>query len=96
MKRARVLVYARVPDGDAGGVETAYRNISGELHGTWGLIGNELLRDCDDPTAFVVMSEWTSIEAFRDWEAGPEHRRQTSALRRYVHGAAVYQVVGAF
>lgn len=81
--RLRVLVYAAAPSDEPGAVEAAYHQISRDLAGTPGLLGNELLRATDDPTAFLVLSEWESIAAFRAWEVGAAHRGTTSPLRRY-------------
>ncbi len=81
--RVRVLVFTREPGGEPAGVTRAYHEISSALAGTPGLIGNELMRSAADPGAFVVMSEWTSLAAFRAWERSPGHRVATSPLRRF-------------
>jgi heme-degrading monooxygenase HmoA len=81
--RVRVLIYAQAPPDEPGAIEIAYHQISGDLAGTQGMLGNELLRATDDPAAFVVMSEWESLAAFRSWEQGAAHRDVTSPLRPY-------------
>jgi len=81
--RVRVLVYAAAPSGEPAAVEAAYHQISRDLAGTPGMLRNELLRAADDPGAFVVMSEWESLAAFRSWEEGAAHREATAPLRRY-------------
>jgi heme-degrading monooxygenase HmoA len=82
-QRARVLLYCRAPEGDPTPIESAYHEISSELKETAGLLGNELLREVLEPDTFVVLSEWESLAAFRDWESGAGHRGTTSPLRRY-------------
>ncbi|MFI6226708.1 antibiotic biosynthesis monooxygenase family protein [Micromonospora echinospora] len=81
--RARVMVWHRAPADDADAVAKAYDQISRHLEGTPGLIGNELLRSTKDPHRLVVLSEWESLAAFRDWEEGVSHRPSTSPLRQY-------------
>ncbi len=81
--RARVLIWHRAPEDAPGAVEEAYRSISGELEGTPGLLGNELLAACDDGARLLVMSEWESLAAFQKWEGGADHRGATSPLRPY-------------
>jgi heme-degrading monooxygenase HmoA len=81
--RARVLLYCRAPQEDPAPVERAYHEISGALLGTPGLLRNELLRDVFEPDRFVVLSEWESLAAFREWESGSAHRGTTSPLRQY-------------
>jgi heme-degrading monooxygenase HmoA len=97
----RVFVYATADGAGAGGLAEAYHRISADLAGTPGLLGNALLRSMHDDRGFVVVSEWTDVEAFRRWEAGAAHRQTTSPLRPYQdasRGSAfgVYEVVAAY
>ncbi len=78
-----MLVFSIAPDDEPGAVESAYHRICHDLVGTPGLLGNELLRRVDDGRRFAVMSEWESLSAFREWEAGPAHRAATAPLRPY-------------
>ncbi|MFD8526711.1 antibiotic biosynthesis monooxygenase family protein [Streptosporangium canum] len=99
--RARVLIYTAAPSEEPGAVEEAYHQISRDLAGTPGLLGNELLRAADDPAAFVVMSEWESLAAFRSWEEGAAHRGTTTPLRRYQRAPdgrpfGVYEVTAVY
>lgn len=81
--RARVLVWYRAPQHDPAAIERAYEEVSRELAGTPGLLGNELLRSGDGSGRMLVMSEWESLDAFRTWEEGVHHRGATSPLRPY-------------
>jgi heme-degrading monooxygenase HmoA len=95
-----VLLFARAPR-QAGTVEEAYHTISQRLRDTPGLKSNTLLELVDDPGRFVVLSEWTSLEAFRAWEQGPDHRDQTAPLRPYQDRTAadwfgVYRIAAAY
>ncbi|MEV4702088.1 antibiotic biosynthesis monooxygenase [Actinoplanes sp. NPDC049316] len=82
-QRARVMLYCRAGGADRDRVVEAYHEISRSLAGTPGMLGNELLRDVLDPESFVVLSEWESLEAFRSWESGSQHRGTTSPLRPF-------------
>jgi heme-degrading monooxygenase HmoA len=81
--RARVIVWHRATDDGVAGLERAYHAISEQLDGTPGLLSNELLRAVRKPGYFAVLSEWTSLAAFQEWEQGPGHRKDTSPLRSY-------------
>jgi heme oxygenase (mycobilin-producing) len=82
-QQIRILLYHRIPVDSSATLEKAYREISEELAGTAGLIGNELLHSLTDPGVFVVLSEWQSMAAFTSWDKGPDHKGQTSPLRPY-------------
>jgi heme oxygenase (mycobilin-producing) len=81
--RIRVLLYHRAQDADVERLLVAYRRVAAELRGTPGLLQDELLRSTLDPDAFVLLSEWESMAAFREWESRPDHRATTAPLRPY-------------
>jgi heme-degrading monooxygenase HmoA len=81
MSEARVLVYHAADD--RAGVEEAYHRVSNRMASVPGMLGNELLRSVNDPLGFVVASRWKDLQAFLDWEKGPQHRADTAPLRAY-------------
>jgi heme oxygenase (mycobilin-producing) len=95
-----VLLFAVAADGpDA--VTGAYHTISQSLAGTPGLLGNTLLEMVDPPGRYVVMSQWESLEAFRQWEEGADHRQLTAPLRPYHDrsmggGYGIYRVAAEY
>jgi heme-degrading monooxygenase HmoA len=99
--RVRVLVYASAREDQPGAVEQAYHLISSRLDGTPGLLGNALMRSVTDPAAFVVVSDWESLSAFRRWEETDGHRAATAPLRPYQDGRrgspfGIYMVTAAY
>jgi heme-degrading monooxygenase HmoA len=98
--RVRVLVWHRVADGELAALEEAYHQVSRTLRGTPGLLGSELLRSGMQPWSLLVISEWESMDAFRAWEEGAEHRATTAPLRPYrdhhrQHPFELYEVAAA-
>jgi heme oxygenase (mycobilin-producing) len=81
-QRVRVLLFLSAPHAPQA-VADAYHRVSRALAATPGLLHNSLLEDIDCPGRFIVVSEWASIEAFRAWEEGPDHRAATAPLRPY-------------
>ncbi|WP_045875290.1 antibiotic biosynthesis monooxygenase family protein [Pseudofrankia sp. DC12] len=81
MSRVRVMIWAVAPAGGPAAVEAAYHEISAQLVGTPGLLGNQLMRAARDPGRFVVVSEWASMADFAAWEQGASHKPATSPLR---------------
>jgi heme oxygenase (mycobilin-producing) len=98
----RVLIFYRAPDGDSEVIEKSYHAVSQALASTSGLLRNELLRDLRDEAGYVVLSEWESVTAFQEWEAGPTHRGNTSPMRSYqdrdnhTNHYGVYEVVAVY
>lgn len=95
----RVLVYHSTAD--VAGVHRAYHEVSTVLGEVPGMLGNELLSSVPDPSGFVVVSRWTGLEAFREWEQGPAHRDSTAPLRPYrdtrlARPYGIYHVAAAY
>jgi heme-degrading monooxygenase HmoA len=96
---AYVLLFVSAPAPDA--VADAYHGVSQSLAGTPGLVRNALLELVDAGDRFVVLSEWESLDAFRAWESGTDHRRLTAPLRPYhdrsmAGGYGVYRVAAEY
>ncbi|MER6108916.1 antibiotic biosynthesis monooxygenase family protein [Streptomyces hirsutus] len=94
----RVVVYqAAYDEKELAAVRAAYHRVSERLAEVPGMLGNELLRSPQDPSALAVLSRWESMEAFLAWEAGADHRQDTAPLRpfrdtRTAAPFAVYEV----
>jgi len=80
--RVRVVIWYRCPGG-AGEIVGTFGHIARKLHGTPGLLRSELLQAHGETDSVAVMSEWESLEAFRSWETGSNHRGTTAPLRMY-------------
>lgn len=95
--RARVMLFVQAPEAERATLEELYRQVSGVLKGTPGLVRNELLHSRTRPAEFIVLSEWESLDAFQTWEQGPVHRGTLlESLRRYTTGAAFFDVLAAY
>jgi heme-degrading monooxygenase HmoA len=99
---ARVLVFYRAPANDPAVVERIYHQVSAEMRGTPGLVGNQLIKDVTDPGSYVVASDWADMSAFAAWDKSTGHRRTTpldpyqdaDPSRRKHFG--IYQVVARY
>jgi len=83
---ARVLVFATIDEGDAEAFEKAYLEVTSKVKGTDGHIADELLRSADDPSQYILLSEWESTGAFLAWEDRPIHKQTTTPMRPYWEG----------
>jgi heme-degrading monooxygenase HmoA len=92
---ARVMVFADIREGDEEAFIEAYKGVTAKVKGTPGHIRDELLRQDGRPTAFILLSEWESKEAFLAWENDPIHMQTTTPMRPYWAGRVernIYEV----
>lgn len=83
---ARVMVFARIDPAKRAEFEAAYAQATRQVKGTPGHIRDELLRAAEEPGAYVLLSEWETIEAFKAWEDAPIHMQTTTPMRPYWAG----------
>jgi heme-degrading monooxygenase HmoA len=83
---ARVMVFANINEEDGEAFEAAYAEVTAKVKGTAGHIADELLRSVDDPTQYILLSEWESTDAFVAWEDRPIHKQTTTPMRPYWQG----------
>jgi heme-degrading monooxygenase HmoA len=82
----RVIVSAIVTEQDSADFERAYAAVRPQVLTTPGHLGNALYRDAEDPTRYILESEWESEEAFREWEDKPIHRETTAPMHQLWRG----------
>jgi heme-degrading monooxygenase HmoA len=89
---ARVMVFAKINREDADAFETAYAQVTANVRGTAGHIGDELLRrreppdPSEEPLSYILLSEWESKEAFLAWEESLAHVAKRSPMHPYWAG----------
>ncbi len=77
----RASLYMKVKAGRGEDFEHAWRQIAEEVRKAPGNVRQALTRDPDDPDSFVVTSDWSSWETFREFERSPEQDDLTAPLR---------------
>jgi heme oxygenase (mycobilin-producing) len=89
---ARVMVFAKINRADAEAFEAAYAQVTANVKGTAGHIGDELLRrrepadPSDEPLSYILLSEWESKDAFLAWEESIAHVNKRSPMHPYWAG----------
>lgn len=79
------MVFATVREGDEEAFERAYEEVTAKVLGTPGHIRDELLRESGS-SSYILLSEWESVEKFKEWEDAPVHREVTTPMRPYWAG----------
>jgi heme-degrading monooxygenase HmoA len=83
---ARVMVFAKIKQGEEDKFIEGYKEVTAKVKGTPGHIKDELLRDVSEGDSFILLSEWESKEAFLAWEDAPIHMNTTTPMRPYWAG----------
>jgi heme-degrading monooxygenase HmoA len=89
---ARVMVFAKINRENADAFEAAYAQVTANVKGTAGHIGDELLRRREpadpegEPLSYILLSEWESKEAFLAWEESLAHVAKRSPMHPYWAG----------
>ena len=83
---ARVMVFAKIRQGEEAAFEKAYAEVTRKVKGTPGHVRDELLRDTSEPGAYILLSEWESKEVFLAWENDPIHMQTTTPMRPHWAG----------
>lgn len=81
------MVFAKIAEADGPAFERAYLEVTERMRGTAGLVGDELLRVADGSGDYVLLSTWESMEQFRAWEDGADHRQISAPMRPYWSGS---------
>jgi heme-degrading monooxygenase HmoA len=76
----RMTLHIRVKDGRAGEFERAWKHVAERVRSYPGNLGQALLRGTREQE-FVITSDWTSEEAFHEFERSPAQDEFTAGLR---------------
>lgn len=82
----RVMVFAKIKQGEEKAFEAAYVEVTRKVKGTEGHLRDELLRSTKEPSSYILLSEWESKEKFLAWEDAPIHMQTTTPMRPYWAG----------
>ena len=76
-------------------LEAAWREVSEVVRRTPGNLRQTLLRDPDNPSCYVITSDWETPEAFRSFERSAEQDALTARIRdlRESSAMAVHDIV---
>jgi 2-polyprenyl-6-methoxyphenol hydroxylase-like FAD-dependent oxidoreductase/heme-degrading monooxygenase HmoA len=91
----RTILRMRARDGCADEFESAWRVAAAEISRMPGNLRQELIRDAEDPQAFLITSDWRDSQALDAFGRSAVRERLTAALRDLRESAdrATYQVL---
>ena len=77
----RAMLHIKVIENRAPEFEAIWRAVAEQVRRVPGNLRQSLLRDIQEPNAFVISSDWASEEAFRRFERSPEQDALTAPIR---------------
>lgn len=77
----RATLQIKVKPGREEEFEAAWRRIAEQVSGHPGNLRQALARDREDPSTFVISTDWVSRETFAEFEQSPEQDELTAPLR---------------
>jgi heme oxygenase (mycobilin-producing) len=77
----RFILDVRVKPGCRDDLLRAYAALRERVEREPELVGHQLCESIDDPERWLVISEWTSLEASTAWDRSEEHGRLIGPMR---------------
>ena len=82
---------------DKAAFEAAFQEVSRTVvNSVKGIIRDELIQDSNDPSSYIMLSEWESKDAWATWQKAPVHEEQVGGMQDYWKGQGVKILTTAF
>jgi heme-degrading monooxygenase HmoA len=77
-----VLIWQTAGAAETEALEETYREVSKEMAGTPGLLGNKLIQSAINADNYAVLAHWKDMGSFQKWYQTADHKT-TEPMRRY-------------
>jgi|OSPMetMinimDraft_2_1075162.scaffolds.fasta_scaffold00729_5 heme-degrading monooxygenase HmoA len=88
-----VGIHYRVKPGRERDFEEAFGRVVEFLRSRPGVIEARLYRNVNDPREYLVYSEWTDLDSFREFVSSQAYRETTQYGREILEGRPVHRVL---
>jgi heme-degrading monooxygenase HmoA len=85
MERVRVLRQLHVREGREAEFVEHYRSVLERAERFPGHLGEQLCRSLDDPTRWLLTSEWESLQSVQRWRTDPDHQALVRPMNDCLH-----------
>ncbi|WP_338120051.1 antibiotic biosynthesis monooxygenase family protein [Streptomyces sporangiiformans] len=83
--RVRVIRMLRVREGMEADFVKYYDGLRERAARFPGHLGEQLCRDADDPSRWLLTSEWESLESIKQWRTDPDHTALVEPMNGCLH-----------
>lgn len=88
----KVFIKRVIPEGKAEGLLPLFRRLRNLAIDQPGYISGETLRGMENPSQFLVISTWQSIENWRQWVARPERTAIQNEIDVHLEEEPSYEI----
>ena len=76
----RVLIEREVDPGQEGKLQTLLKQVRGKAVAAKGYISGETLRAANKPNKFLVISTWSSLDEWKEWQGSADRKEFQEVL----------------
>jgi heme-degrading monooxygenase HmoA len=70
----------KVANGMANEVEHAFLNRPHEVERAAGFVRMEVVRPCDEPNEFWLLTHWSDLASYEEWHKSPAHHQSHKSI----------------
>jgi heme-degrading monooxygenase HmoA len=85
----RATLTMKVREGSEDDFEAAWHKVAAVARSEPGMVRQVLMRSADEPSTFIISSDWESREAFGRFEKSPDQDDLTAPLRELRESASM-------
>lgn len=88
----KIFIRRRIPEDRTNDLLPLFRRLRNLATNQAGYISGETLKNLDDPTDYLVISTWQSIDNWREWVVSRDRMEIQSEIDARLPEASVYEI----
>ena len=80
----RIIIDRKVKKGKGTDFSKLLRELRLKAVPSKGYISGETLRALDDPTNYIVITTWQSVDEWKKWEKNPERKKIQNKIEKFM------------
>ncbi len=80
----RIIIDRKVKKGRESDFSKLLRELRLKAVPSKGYISGETLRALDDPTNYIVITTWQSVDEWKKWEKNPERKKIQTKIEKFM------------
>ena len=88
----KIFIRRRIPEDRTNDLLPLFRRLRNLANNQPGYISGETLKNLDDPTDYLVISTWQSIDNWREWVVSRDRMEIQNEIDARLTEASVYEI----